>query len=370
MSELAYDVHGERFEVPSTVSGWLARLLRPRGAPELAYGRDGRPLTLPVEADLEDLREAVLVSGKYRLDPIDVSGKRVENVPPAYIQITKEEQRNADVSMVRASDMRGDGVMAGLGQAVIEAVRLNSEALRQNAEIAKCAVDRLPQLMEAMTTALNVASGTGLYAVQQRELRRGDEDDDADDDRVLPAATPIPGVPGGIDFNTIIAQSVSNVTVAMLNRFMPASLGSVVDLRKAHAEGEAQRQTAPTPTATDAAAPTQPRTPRMTPVAAPTLVSPQASGAPSAMDPATMMHFLAIQNSLGPSEREVALAMAQELTLADRNAWMRELRALSVPDAVKKVRETIAKLSSATPTPAPDPGLNDSTTTATQGGVQ
>ena len=67
------------------MTAWRVRRLKPRGAPELVYSRDGRPLTLPIEADLDDLHEAVTEAGKYRLDPIEDDGKVVENVPPAYI---------------------------------------------------------------------------------------------------------------------------------------------------------------------------------------------------------------------------------------------------------------------------------------------
>lgn len=74
MSELAFTVNGDTFEVPNTVSGWRVRRLKPRGAPELVYARDGRPLTLPIEADLDDLHEAVTAC-KYRLDPIGDDGK-------------------------------------------------------------------------------------------------------------------------------------------------------------------------------------------------------------------------------------------------------------------------------------------------------
>ena len=44
MSELAFNANGESFEIPATVTGWRVRRMKPRGAPELVYGRDGRPL--------------------------------------------------------------------------------------------------------------------------------------------------------------------------------------------------------------------------------------------------------------------------------------------------------------------------------------
>src|SRR5689334_8643471 len=49
MSELAFTVNGDTFDVPNTVAAWRVRRLKPRGAPELVYSRDGRPLTLPIE---------------------------------------------------------------------------------------------------------------------------------------------------------------------------------------------------------------------------------------------------------------------------------------------------------------------------------
>jgi hypothetical protein len=57
MSELAFNANGESFEVPAAVTGWRVRRMKPRGAPELVYGRDGRPLMIPIESSLEELRE-------------------------------------------------------------------------------------------------------------------------------------------------------------------------------------------------------------------------------------------------------------------------------------------------------------------------
>ena len=56
MSELAFNANGDSFDVPATVTGWRVRRMKPRGAPELVYGRDGRPLTVSVESEIDDLR--------------------------------------------------------------------------------------------------------------------------------------------------------------------------------------------------------------------------------------------------------------------------------------------------------------------------
>ena len=56
MSELAFNANGETFEIPATVTGWRVRRMKPRGAPELVYGKDGRPLTVGIEADIDELR--------------------------------------------------------------------------------------------------------------------------------------------------------------------------------------------------------------------------------------------------------------------------------------------------------------------------
>ena len=120
MSELAFNANGDSFEVPATVTGWRVRRMKPRGAPELVYGKDGRPLTVGIEADIDELREAVGSAGRYRLDPINDDGKCVENVPAAYVQVVKP-QRNADpATVIAASTGPSDNTLR-------EAMRLNTE---------------------------------------------------------------------------------------------------------------------------------------------------------------------------------------------------------------------------------------------------
>lgn len=338
MSELAFTVNGDTFEVPNTVTAWRVRRLKPRGAPELVYARDGRPLTLPIEADLDDLHEAVTTSGKYRLDPIGDDGKGVENVPAAYIQVTKGERNAAnDHAIDRTSDARVDSTIAGLGQAVIEAVRLNAEALRQNAEISMRAVDRLPQLMEAMTTMLNVATGTGLYALQQREISspalrnaandNGDEEDEDEEEGdeeaeggAHDAAPTMFGgfpLPPGLDINKIVSQVASDVVTKLIEKFsgkMP-SVGAILDPRKAYAEGQREReaqaaaQQAPVTVASPGMrAPATTAHPAMPKVP----MQPAASVGPT--DPASMAHFFAVKNSLTRDEQALVVASLRSST--------------------------------------------------------
>ena len=69
MSELAFNMNGEPFDVPPTATGWRVRRMKHKGAPEVVYGRDGIPLVLPIEADVDDLRREVGTAGRYRVDP-------------------------------------------------------------------------------------------------------------------------------------------------------------------------------------------------------------------------------------------------------------------------------------------------------------
>lgn len=337
MSELAFTVTGDTFEVPSTVTAWRVRRLKPRGAPELVYARDGRPLTLPIEADVDDLHEAVTTPGKYRLDPIGDDGRAVESVPAAYIQVSKGERNAAgsDHTTERVSDPRIDSTVAGLGQAVVEAVRLNAEALRQNAEISMRAVDRLPQLMDAMTTMLNVATGTQLYALQQRDvplpLRNAANDgNDDESDEGDEAATPVfPFLPG-LDINKVVAQVASDVVAKLMDK-LNGKAPATADARAPRPPDDVQREAA-----TYSAG-------KIAPSSAPAPTSTVST------DPVSMAHFLEVKNALTREEQAMVAAVARDLTAAEQAAWFEALRPLSVADAVTSVRATLAQLAGQQP---------------------
>ena len=59
------------------------------------------------------------------------------------------------------------------------------------------------------------------------------------------------------------------------------------------------------------------------------------------LDPAAIAHFVAIQGALTFREGMLARALAAELSPSEMRAWLAELRRLSVPDAVAKIREVL-----------------------------
>lgn len=300
MSELAFNANGESFEVPATVTGWRVRRMKPRGAPELVYGRDGRPLTIPVESDLDDLRESVGVVGKYRLDPINDDGKAVEHVPAAYIQVVRPERIEAPSSVaVSASGTSDDTVR---------------EAMRMNTELAKAVIDRFPEMMQAAAVLLRAADGAGLPARPGLVI---DTDDETDDEQ--------PETPsGGFDLNALVAQVVPLIVMSLgKGKLKMPDLGSVLDWRKASPQKQITDHKEAAPTAKPAA--------EAKPVELPPL------------DPATMAHFIAVQSALKPEEAALAREVAGDLEPGALRAWFDELSKLSVPDAVAKIRALIGK---------------------------
>src|SRR5262245_14109641 len=193
-SELAFNANGEPFDLPDTVTGWRVRRLRGgRGAPELVYGRDGRPLTLGIDAGMDELRDAVELSGRYRLDAVDDDGKVIPNVPPSYVQVTVAE-RNSSVPEVEAPV-----AMTSTDLAVRELVRANVELARQNTELARTVATQQPDLVKAAAEILRAADGAGL---PRREPAADWYDDEEESDE--PEAAPHPA----FDVGTLMAQLV------------------------------------------------------------------------------------------------------------------------------------------------------------------
>lgn len=302
MSELAFNANGEAFEIPANVTGWRVRRMKPRGAPELVYGEDGRPLVVAIEATIDDLREAVGTAGKYRLDPVNDDGKCIDSVPPAYVQVTRQA-RNAETALAATASTSEDTLR---------------EAMRMNTELARSVIEKFPDMMTAAAELLRAADGAGMPRRQPRELPEEIEDDEDDEVVAAPASSP------AFDFlNTLVAQIVPIVVSGIASKGLP-KLDGVLDWRKA------------APTA-------QPKAPALD-------VGEEQSDDDTAatesalppLGPQQMAHFLAIQSSLKPEEAALARQLAAELTPVEMRAWLADLSSLSVPDAVARIRTLLA----------------------------
>jgi hypothetical protein len=304
MSELAFNINGEAFELPATATGWRVRRMKHKGAPEVVYGRDGLPLVLPIEAELDDLRTNVDTTGRYRLDPVDDNYKPIANSQSAYVYVNTSGAA-AIAAVTGPTAPHSDSVVI--------------EAMRMNAEIARSVIDRFPQMVEAAATLLRAADGAGIPA----RTPRIDGDDDGDDDGTDDARPP------GFDLNALVAQVVPMLVMGLSkgNGKVPG-LGEMLDWRKATPAAKQH------PKAPKAGKPAEDVEDAAVPENATDVLPP--------IDPQTMAHFVAVQSVLTPEESAIAREVAKELSATELRAWFDELGALSVPDAVAKVRKLIS----------------------------
>lgn len=310
MSELAFNINGEAFDVPPSATGWRVRRMKHKGPPEVVYGRDGVPLVLGIDAQLDDLKGQVGTAGRYRLDPID-GNKSIPDGQPAYVYVNAEP--------TPASMPRNSGPIAA--PATTESVVI--EAMRMNAEIAKSVVDRFPMMLEAASSLLRAADGAGLPARLPRMLESGEVLDDAEDEAPAP--------PTGFDLNAIVAQLVPLVITSLMNgKLKVPGLGDMLDWRKAAAKAPKQQATHVNPAAIAADDIAGDPAPAVEPMFPP-------------LDPDTITHFMAIQSALKPEEAAVARAVAADLAPLELRAWFDDLKKLSVPDGVAKIRGLISK---------------------------
>src|SRR5690242_1359007 len=148
MAQLAFNENGDPIELPPTAAGWRVKRMRgSRGAPGLVYGRDGTPLVIPREMDIEDLRREVGTSGKYKLEAIDDRRRPLE-VDEAIVVVPSDggaaDETAGDPPSARPASKEPNAMAV-----VIEAMRQNSEIARQNAEMARSIVERFPAMLEA-----------------------------------------------------------------------------------------------------------------------------------------------------------------------------------------------------------------------------
>lgn len=320
MSELAFNINGEAFEVPANASGWRVRKMRAKGSPEVVYAREGQPLVLPISAEIADLRSEVDTTGRYRLDLVDQNNKPIEGAPSGYVQINFDAQspssETAGIAQPRAS-------LTTPNESIV------LESMRMQSMIAVSVVERFPQMVEAVATLLRAADGAGLPARPGMAVPSStdlEDDDDQDDDDEAPAAP-------AFDFNAMIAQMLPMLFGGFASgKLKMPDLGAVFDWRRATPKADAPAQTAQAKPVAPAA-----------PVAEPKPV------VPPPLDPRAMAHVIAIQAALEPNEVAYVKEVAKELSPAELRGWFDELSKLTVPQAVAKIRTLIAGNAEAVP---------------------
>ncbi len=313
MSELAFNINGEAFDLPATATGWRVRRMRPRGAPEVVYGRDGAPLIVPAEAGLEELRQFVGAAGKYRLDAIDERGRTIDKLPASYVIVPPSE----DDTQVVAAD--GPRTIDGSANTLV------AEAMRLNTELAKSVVERFPQMVQAAAELLRAADGAGLPSRAPRVRDEDVEEADGDDldDEVPPA---------GFDLNSLVAQVMPLLVGGLASgKLKMPNVGEMLDWRKA-AKSSSNNDSEKKPTKERLGPPTENEGAG---------ASAEQSASLPPIDAATMAHFISVQSMLTPEESALAREVAAELKPAELRAWFDELSKLDVAEAAAKIRKVV-----------------------------
>lgn len=317
--ELAYNVNGEPFEVPAHATHWRVRKIKPKGAPEVVYSRDGVPLLLPIDADIEALREDIDGSpGRYRVDALDGNGRAIEGAS-GYVMIHSGAQRpSTPASAASASD-----------SALIEAMRIN-------AELARAVIERFPAMMESAAQLVRAADGAGLPARPPMAYAEVYEDAESDDDTADERA--------GFDVRDIVTQLLPLV-LSQLGTRKRRSDGALD--RDDQARALAAPAPAPTPLPATkapqahAAPPPASRSEASAPGTPPAQPPAHAATRATALTAATLAHIAAVQAQLTPEEADLARIVAQELPPDQLQAWFNELATLSVAAAAQRVRTAL-----------------------------
>jgi hypothetical protein len=358
MSELAFNLNGEPFDLPLTATGWRVRKFKSKGAPEVVYGREGTPLVLPIDADMADLRREARSEGRYRLDAIDESNRPIAGAPPAYVCIHPSEVAPAP-SAPEPAPVRNQPP-PGPDYAVIEAMRVNSD-------LARTVITQFPQMLESAAVLLRAADAAGMADRPPRPFTLVAADDVADDDEAEPEA---PARPGGVmGFLGMLLEKVSPeiVTAILTGKLrVPGGLGAMLDGRRAataSADAETQARSTPgvepapgrrvpapaasspaayrAPAAAAAASGVKPGTARATAESAQAAAAMNLPANLPTIEEADMAHFMNILRALTMREAMYAQALAGELSPDELRAWIGELKQMAVPEAVAKIRTVL-----------------------------
>jgi hypothetical protein len=167
MIELAHDARGGALSVPARAAGWRVRRMEPHGPPQVAYGRNGRPLRLALAATAHDLHREVRRPGRYRLDLLDARGRALPRAQPAFAQIRE------GTACPPAPKTEIEREIESLRQQLRALVTAVLEVARRNTELARLVVRRFPHLMKSAAGLLRAAADAALTARAMLIRRQG-----------------------------------------------------------------------------------------------------------------------------------------------------------------------------------------------------
>lgn len=337
MAELAYNINGDPFELPSNATQWKVMRMNPKGPPATVY-RDGLPLRTPTGIDIDGLRNALGgVAGKYRLNPVDDQGKPVD-APAAYVQI---DEADGDAPPIAAP------VRDARDEVLVQLLRSQTDAMRSQVEMFARVVEANVEMSKAAAELIRAADGAGLPrrqppppAPEPVYVDVQDEDDEDSDPspttdwiglintigQILPMLCDSDGL--GALWSTVRKRGGGggsrkpspNAVVTPRAGSMhpapaaPAPSGAVVSSTPTPADGELEQVA---DTHGDQAAELPPKAKNM------------------------LLHVSAIQQQLTPDEWKLCEAVIREMPSEERIVWRDQLLALSVDDAVALIRSAI-----------------------------
>lgn len=292
MSELAFNVNGERFDVPDEAEFWRVRRFKPsgRGTPEVVFDTDGLPLVIPIDTDIHEFRRLVeLQPGRYRLDPIDADQRGCEDATAAYVQLAEGGG---------PSSSGGSEVAGGSSSHHDDLIR---DLVRVNAEMVKSITEKFATVMDSAATLIRAADGAGMPArtpVAPPVVDELEDDDDEDDEHRNA---------GGFDLGSFLAQMLPMFQMVMAQRNQSAAPAPTRNAApEVDEDDDCEDGDEDVEDAGDG------RT-----EAVPATVAPPG--------PQAMAHFAAIQSKLTPEEAQLAQAVASELPPREINAWIAQL---------------------------------------------
>jgi len=328
MSDLAYNLQGERFLPPANAAMWRVRRFKRssgRGMPEVVFGDDGLPLTVPIDIDIDEFRRQVGgVPGKYRLDPIDAQQQACEGGQPAYVQFQE-----------------GGPSCAGAAPASAPVDGMLREVIAANTEMVRAIADKFAQVMESAAVLLRAADGAGLPAREPAQLpappspvaAEVDDDDEIDPDEHPITAMLKPVIQGALPLlnhtvNTKVLGLTHEQSIALLGGTPPAAAPSSPPAAPSSAPAASTDSRSGTP-------------PTSAPPSRTSGSSPEASRPGDAQRFAS--HMVAVQALLEPEETALVIAAAKAMTPEALAVWREKLLAMSPADAAAAIRSEIKK---------------------------